>query len=329
MRSKWKSERERIREKLLAGTYSFDCVRQIETPDGIIEIWAASDAVVIKALEMVLKKLLMPVISSRCYNAKGRGGIKEALRQVEANKPGYEFVLKTDVKNYYASIGHDVLLDKIRGLINESAVTSLIYKFLKHVKYKDGCYMDVKRGISRGTSLSPLLGALYLSEVDEAMEKMNVFYARFVDDIIVMAKNRWTFRRSIRTVNRILERLGLEKAGKKTFIGKIDRGFDFLGFHFNSLSGMMPSEKTVLKFADNVVLKLETCKTRNTGKITPVIPVEKCRSGSAYGTWRFQDKNKKGDLLIPETVSAYIRRWVIWVKSMYGQEKDQVLQTFP
>ena len=94
-------------------------------------------------------------------------------------------------------------------------------------------------------------------------------------------------------MNRILERLGLEKA----------------------------KEKTVLKFTDNVVLKLESCKNRDTGKITPVIPVVKSSSGSVYDTWRFQDKNEKGASPIPETVSAYIRRWVIWVKSMYGKKE--------
>ena len=128
-------------------------------------------------------------------------------------------------------------------------------------------------------------------------------------------------------MNRILERLELEKAEKKTFIGKIERGFDFLGFHFNSQSGMTPSKKTVLKFEDNVVLKLETCETRDTGKITPVIPVGKCRSGSAYSTWLFQDKNKKGDLLIPETVLAYIRRWLMWVKSIDDEESSCLCET--
>ena len=111
----------------------------------------------------------------------------------------------------------------------------------------------------------------------------------------------------------------LEKSDDKTFIGKIDRGFDFLGFRF-SREGRRLAEKTVRKFAKNIVQKLETCKTGDTGKITPVIPVGKRRSGSAFGTWRFQDKNEKGDLPVPETVSAYIRRWFIWVKSVYGKE---------
>jgi hypothetical protein len=164
--------------------------------------------------------------------------------------------------------------------------------------------------ICRGTSLSPLLRALYLEELDIAMEKNSSFYIRDMDDIIVMAKNKWSFRRFIRKVNMILAGLGLEKAEDKTFIGKIERGFSFLGFQF-SREGMTISKKSVRKFAENIVLRLETCKTRDTGKITPVIPVGKCRSGSAYGTWQFQDKNKKGDLLIPATVSVYIRRWLI------------------
>jgi len=135
----------------------------------------------------------------------------------------------------------------------------------------------------------------------------------YMDDIIIMAKNRWGFRRVIRKTNKIVDKLSPSKAEEKTFIGKIEKGFAFPGFCFN-LEGMGVSIRSVHKFAENVVLKLETCKTRDTGKIIPVIPVGKCRSGSAYGTWRFQDKNKKGDLLIRETVSAYIQRWLKWVK---------------
>ena len=28
----------------------------------------------------------------------------------------------------------------------------------------------------------------------------------------------------------------------------------------------------------------------------------------------------KGDLSIPENISKYVRRWSIWIKSVYGQE---------
>ncbi len=53
-------------------------------------------------------------------------------------------------------------------------------------QYCDGIYRDVKRGISLGYPLSPLMGALYLKQLDDRMEETGLFYARFMDDWVVI-----------------------------------------------------------------------------------------------------------------------------------------------
>jgi RNA-directed DNA polymerase len=45
----------------------------------------------------------------------------------------------------------------------------------------------VKRGIPRGASISPLLGAFYLPGPDREMEKLEVKYIRDMDDILILA----------------------------------------------------------------------------------------------------------------------------------------------
>ncbi len=47
--------------------------------------------------------------------------------------------------------------------------------------------------------------------------------------ILVLLPTRWRFRKA---VNAVLGSLRLEKHPDKTFIGRIERGFDFLGYHF-------------------------------------------------------------------------------------------------
>ena len=49
-----------------------------------------------------------------------------------------------------------------------------------------GLYRNIKRGISLGCPLSPLIGALYLKLMDDRMEKTGLFYVRFMDDWIVL-----------------------------------------------------------------------------------------------------------------------------------------------
>ena len=103
-----------------------------------------------------------------------------------------------------------------------------------------------------------------------------------------------------------------------SFIGKIERGFDYLGFQF-SLEGMTISKKSVRKFAENIVLKLISSQ-HTAGQITPGGSVIQTVYGSIYDAMPLRDKITKGDLPIPETVSAYIQRWMRWVKPIY--EKD-------
>ena len=52
-------------------------------------------------------------LSPRCIHLKGYGGLKYAVRQGLAYLPHHHFVLKTDVRAYYASIDHQLLLDRL------------------------------------------------------------------------------------------------------------------------------------------------------------------------------------------------------------------------
>ncbi len=56
-----------------------------------------------------------------------------------------------------------------------------------------------------------------------------LFYARFMDDWVVIAPTRWKLRSAVRIVNETLNVLKVEKNPSKTFIGKVERGFDCLG----------------------------------------------------------------------------------------------------
>ena len=102
-------------------------------------------------------------------------------------------------------------------------------------------------GIPKGGSLSPVLRALYLSSLDRAMEQWmkrgDCFYARFQDDIIVMAGKRHVLRRMQRDTYRILEHLKLGLRPEKTFIGRAHKGFDLLGYHM-TCEGLSPNRLT-------------------------------------------------------------------------------------
>ena len=99
--------------------------------------------------------------------------------------------------------------------------------------------------------LSPILGAFFLTEIDEALERLGLFSIRYMDDILVLAPTRWKLRQAVRVVNQVLTALRLAKHSDKTFIGRVAKGFDFLGYHF-SPDGLTIAKKTLANFVGRV-----------------------------------------------------------------------------
>ncbi len=114
--------------------------------------------------------------------SSGKRGAKGAVRDVVDNLGKYDFVFRSDVKAYYASIDHVILMDMLWDLITDRCLLRLIYSFLQHSICDGGYYWDVAKGLSRGCPLSPLLGAVYLKKLDDRMDKSGLFYVRFMDD---------------------------------------------------------------------------------------------------------------------------------------------------
>lgn len=94
-------------------------------------------------------------------------------------------------------------------------------------------------------------GALYLKPLDDLMAAMGCFYARYMDDWVVLVPTRWALRRAIKATNQVLDELMLEKHPDKTFIGRTSRGFDFLGYRF-AHQGLGVAWVTVERFGERV-----------------------------------------------------------------------------
>ena len=116
--------------------------------------------------------------------------------------------------------------------INDQSFLKLLKDHLTRLVWKNGEYLTIDQGISLGCSLSPLLSAIYLKELDKAFERKNVYYLRYMDDWVVLAKTKNNLRNAVKTAYKILAKLKLKMHPDKTFIGRIAKGFNFLGFLF-------------------------------------------------------------------------------------------------
>ena len=277
LRERWADVKPRLQRSLLRGEYRCDVTRLVHTAEGVIEIWSAADALVLKATSLVLQKELAPVLSPRCFHLAGHGGLKGAVRAVDAARRDQMFVFRTDVHGYYASLDHGILYRQVREHVTDRRVLKLVWSYLRRMVCDGGEYVSVHRGISLGCPLSPLLGALYLKPLDDLMERLDLPYVRYMDDWVILAKTRWALRRVVQQVNTILDNLKLEKHPDKTFIGRIDRGFDYLGYRFVA-EGLRLAAQTKQRFVERATRLYEQGAAAN-------------------------------------RIGEYVRHWLTWVRS--------------
>jgi hypothetical protein len=131
------------------------------------------------------------------------------------------------------------------------AVLALLWGYLRRYVNDGSKFIAISQGISLGCPLPPLMGALYLKPLDDRLAALGCFYVRFMDDWVVLAPTRWRLRKAIKAVNEMMADLRVEQHPDKTFMGRVARGFDFLGYWFTT-EGLGIASKSVESFAERV-----------------------------------------------------------------------------
>jgi len=253
LKRSWNDQIDTILIMFAKGMYQFDVQKKLTLICGeTIALWSSKDALIIKVLTGIIQEKLKPFLFKTCYHLKGHGGLKGAVRNVMKQLPKHKFFCKTDVYLYYDSINHYTMLLKLHDYIEDRTIIGYVWQFLNRCVEWGGLYQNIRKGIPRGSSLSPLLGAFYLMELDQKMEKLDVKYFRYMDDILILASTRWKLRKAIRVLNQTFNDLKLEKHPDKTMIGRTERGFDFLGYHFSPLK-LGVAKKTIENFLSRAI----------------------------------------------------------------------------
>jgi RNA-directed DNA polymerase len=248
----WEQHRERICGELLAGAYQLSPVQVFGSRDGHrLTRWSAQDSVVLKALSWVLTQDWMPHIDSRCHHVKGHGGLKGAVKEVahaikdsaqRLMSGGYRYVVKSDIADFYASMDHATLLELCERRVKDARVLELLSQYMNRVEIHRGEHHLIDLGVAKGCPLSPLMGAITFESLLKSLVQMippGCAYARFMDDWVVLTRTRrqvleMKARQVAQKLLAVMHRLKLRLALKKTFIGRISKGFDFLGYRFGA-----------------------------------------------------------------------------------------------
>ncbi|MGD1890984.1 MAG: antiviral reverse transcriptase Drt3a [Cyclobacteriaceae bacterium] len=123
---------------------------------------------------------------SRLYGVKQADRNAIVTQVISLLSDGFpKYVIRTDVKDFYESISHSTLLNKI---INDNLLAPFSKNILKSVLKSYEKESGSDKGIPRGIGVSAYLAELYMRDIDnEILDLKSVtYYARYVDDIIII-----------------------------------------------------------------------------------------------------------------------------------------------
>ena len=144
------------------------------------------------------------------------------------------YFLKADIRKYFDSIDHEVLVAIIKKKISCAKTIWLIKKILKRQPTNcKGIKVEEGKGLPIGNLTSQLFANIYLNEFDEFLKhKLRAkFYIRYVDDFIIATKDRGYLVSLIEPIENFLKehlRLDLHPVKRKIFYSR--SGIDFLGY---------------------------------------------------------------------------------------------------
>jgi len=151
--------------------------------------------------------------------------------KISKNKTKTVWVLKCDVKKFFASINHHIL----RGRLNECVSYTKVNEVFSEVI----CSFDTAKkgaGLPLGNLTSQLFANIYMDKFDKFIKHRlrAQYYIRYADDFVVLSQDRYLLERYLPKIRSFLwDNLRLELNENKVVLQTLASGVDFLGWvHF-------------------------------------------------------------------------------------------------
>jgi RNA-directed DNA polymerase len=218
-------------------------VRQISAPALIDRIVHHA---IINIIEQVFDRQFTPNTFA-CRKGKGTHLCllkASACYKIMAEKQAGFYVLKCDIKSYFANVNHQILIKFVAQSIRCS-------KTLKLLKIIINSYQDsLGKGIPIGNLTSQLFANIYLHPLDIFVTKElgEINYFRYMDDFVILSSNKDYLLELRNQIKNFLENnLNLQLHPQKSNIFRADRGLDFVGFMMKPI-GITKRKKTLRRY---------------------------------------------------------------------------------
>lgn len=170
-------------------------------------------------------------IHDNCACLRGKG-VDFALNRMETHLHRYYrkhgadgWVLRCDIRHYFPETPHDVAKEAIRKRVKDSRCAEAAMEII------DSFGGD--RGIGLGSQVSQLVELAVLDPVDHYIkERLRIrHYVRYMDDFVLIHKDRDVLENAKREITARVNALGLEM-NRKTQISPLRKGIRFLKWRF-------------------------------------------------------------------------------------------------
>lgn len=153
-------------------------------------------------------------------------------RKTSKNNTKQCWILKCDVRKFFASIDHDIILHILSSHIGDGDVMRLLEAIIRSFENLP----NSGKGLPLGNLTSQLFANVYMNELDQFVKHdLKVrYYIRYADDFVIFSDSRERLRYTADSLRAFLhDRLQLRLHEDKIAIRTVGSGVDFLGWvHF-------------------------------------------------------------------------------------------------